>query len=648
MGELLRSLLALPIPFGAFPQLDRARGQLAAWLGDSLLDGNAPVDPREEVLILFAESRGEVLDGGNYIRLRADMFRPNGRWDGHYEGILATAGRADPEALMRQPAHPEGPIDQPGEVESIPLGGNAKVKYVFGNQSSFTGIGPTIMSLVPLLNGSAVLIIAGMGRLTDGTGRYEGARGMKADIGSALLPEGADLNQTGATFHARLVHTFRLVAKRNVGLPPASGVVKTGGMHRGDSGKTQGEQPGTPVLPEFPTGVNPETYCVEPVEHQLKRAAYFTIFNVGNPQQPNIPLLSSSGEMVGVEVNEDLHRFEIAVAEPSTEGGLQVTNRLGEAIGSVHIRWLIAPEDFAAAPGHEPPPTPLDPSRSQRFITLDGRLRLRDRQGSGIDGFGSGRTFPIPASGKPQLRIAAVIDTLEGHGRLRGLKGILTINGTIQPPDGLALSLVGRFVDPRGVLLSRKQVAPLRVAPGGDAESLFLSFLGEPNRDQTWRGNASPAGSPQELLRLVDVGFEAGKDDDLRSRTTVGRVVGSVSGTLLFNPLAGDPASPIPLQTQNGLFTFWDRQQRTIGTVTANVVEGRAFRTEYLGTPVGAFRFGGFGPFIEGTGQFAGVEGMLSVNGAVSVYPRTVSNLYTLRISDPQGRFRATCQTAWA
>jgi hypothetical protein len=57
---------------------------------------------------------------------------------------------------------------------------------------------------------------------------------------------------------------------------------------------------------------------------------------------------------------------------------------------------------------------------------------------------------------------------------------------------------------------------------------------------------------------------------------------------------------------------------------------------------------GGFGPLLEGTGQFSGAMGMLSMNAAISVFPRTLSNLYVLRIIDPDGKFHAVCRRTWS
>jgi len=55
----------------------------------------------------------------------------------------------------------------------------------------------------------------------------------------------------------------------------------------------------------------------------------------------------------------------------------------------------------------------------------------------------------------------------------------------------------------------------------------------------------------------------------------------------------------------------------------------------------------GFGVFGRGGGQFSGVTGMMSLNAVVSVFPRTLTNFYLLRINDPEGRFRSTVANAW-
>lgn len=311
---------------------------------------------------------------------------------------------------------------------------------------------------------------------------------------------------------------------------------------------------------------------------------------------------------------------------------------------------MVAPDAFEAAPGLEPPPTELNPSVSQHFVMLDGHMTFKDRQGSGFRAFGTGRTLPVLLPGGPQLRIGAVIDILEGLGQLQGLVGTVVVNGYITPPNGLALNFIVRLPDPSGKLRAHSVIPPLQAISNSDPDTVFLTFLGEPDPNRTTTLNLGPGGqvlgsNVYERLRLVHINFALENEKGIRARITEGPIVATLSGTLIFNPM--DPRPVIPIQTLNGLFTFFDNHGCPSGTLLANVIEGRAFRTVLPGAPMPVFRFGGFGPFLGGTGPFCGAVGMMSLNAIVSVFPRTLSNLYVLRVSDTDRRFRTACRNAW-
>jgi hypothetical protein len=408
-----------------------------------------------------------------------------------------------------------------------------------------------------------------------------------------------------------------------------------------------------PLPPTFPPGVNPEQYQLGAVSRMLKSAAYLPIFSVSDPARPNIPIPSPyrPDRLIGVEVREDLHRFE-ADADPPAGGVIRTRKQVGEPVASVGIRWMVAPDDFEAAPGRTPPPTELDPTRSQRFVMLDGRMSFKDRAGSGFRAFGTGRTFPALVGGRPQLRIGAVITILEGFGGFQGLPGTVSVNGYIQPPTGLALNFILRVMDPDGRLRAASGLRPLRAIPDPDPDTAFLVLLGEPDPGRPTTLQPQPDGrvraSVHERLRLVGLGFDLHGPQGVRSRARERLVVGTLSGVLHFNP--NDPNPVTPIQTTDGLFTFCDRNRPdvVVGTLAANVIEGRGFRTPLAGAPMPVFRFGGFGPFLGGTGPFRDAVGMMSLNAAISVFPRTLSNLYVLRVADPDRRFRPAERRAWS
>lgn len=398
-----------------------------------------------------------------------------------------------------------------------------------------------------------------------------------------------------------------------------------------------------PSIPGFPPGVDPESYRREEVQRLLEQAAYLSIFSVPDASSPNVPVRLLPGldiTTIAVRVHETLHRFSIDVE--SAGAGLTARNRIGEPMASVEIRWTPMPDDFEAAPGRVPPPTLLNPFRSQRFCMLDGHLQFADAAASSLTAFGTGRTFPAESGGRPRLDIGAVIDVLSGQGKLAGLCGTICVNGTIEPPDGLALNLMLRFIDPRGVLAA--PAAPVGGPPAtAAAESVFLAFLGEVDPRQPVVLRRAPDGSVlgsqvHELLRRVSLDSSLDAATGLCGSLVPGPVVGRVDATLHFDPLTALEVSPI--RTTDGVFTFFDEGGAELGSLRSDMVEGRAFKTPLAGAPAPIFRFGGFGPILGGCGLFAGASGMMSMNSAVSVFPRTLSNLYVLRLADPEGRLR--------
>jgi hypothetical protein len=320
------------------------------------------------------------------------------------------------------------------------------------------------------------------------------------------------------------------------------------------------------------------------------------------------------------------------------------TNRVGQPVADISIDWRVIPDDFIANPDVLPPPTELDPSRSQRFAMYNGHFEWKDRQGSSFRGFGAGRTFPTMVGGQSQLRIGAVVEILEGFGKLKGAQGNGVVNGFITPPNNLALNIMLRVIDPSRKFATDARPTTLRSVPFPDPTATFLAFLGEPDPAHPITLNMTPDGQVtgaivHEMLRLVHTDFDVATSHGMRTKTSEGRIAGSLSFNLKFD--SRDPQVPTPFQTTDAVFTFFDGEERTIGTLSANIAEGRGFFTELAGVPPPVVRVVGFGPFLNGSGQFSGIQGMLSINGIISISARTPSIVYVLRISDPDGRFRS-------
>ena len=393
------------------------------------------------------------------------------------------------------------------------------------------------------------------------------------------------------------------------------------------------------------------------------RSAYFSLFSVPDPQDPDVPIEAElpfpfsllqripnfPQLLTAVEVNERPLRFSTTLGESACQ--LLATNTVGDPIASVHIRWTPIPWDYPANPDANPPPTILNPLVSQRFTMLDGEFRFDDHKGAdgkgtGIHGFGSGRTFPRFPNGLA-LRIGAVIDMLQGFGEFKGREGLAVVNGIISPPNDLDLNIMMRIRDPSGGLISSRPLPPLNPRPFPDPDASFLVFEAEPDPARPSRLLRGPGGQVEgielhELLRPLDLDFAVVPNSGLKSSVEQGELVGRASRVLHF-PVGqrldgqggtGATLSPIPVWTQHGEFSF-EAGGRRFGTVRADLVEGRGFNSQ-----TGSYRVGGFGPVLGGTGQFEGADGLLSMNAMLSLDPLTFSNLYVFRFRDKAGRYR--------
>jgi|GEM_PF-1034005 len=408
--------------------------------------------------------------------------------------------------------------------------------------------------------------------------------------------------------------------------------------------------------PSVPSGQDPLTYGHDKVEAAL-RAAYFSLFSVPDPNSQDVPIPAElpfglgwiqtlleaipgvTPLLAGVEVNEAPLRLKTATELAACQ--LLGNQQVGQSVATVHIDWTPIPWSYRANPDTRPPQTILNPFASQRFEMLNGEFRFQDRDHSGFHGFGSGRTFPNFPRGL-SLKIGAVINILEGFGDFAGHHGTIVVNGEITPPEGLNLNLMVRVVDPDGSLSTQKPLPPFSKRPFPDPSATFMMFSGESDPDQPAELLADESGGWRleltERLRLVelDFGVPGGK---LVSRATTGPVVGRVSSEYIFTP--GGRNAPLSVRTAHTELTFGDdRIGSQIGTLRADLVEGRGFPTPVRDLSSPLLRVGGFGPIQGGSGEFRDAQGMLSVNGAMSLFPRLSSHLYVFRFVDPDGRLR--------
>src|SRR5262249_44299331 len=216
-----------------------------------------------------------------------------------------------------------------------------------------------------------------------------------------------------------------------------------------------------------------------------------------------------------------------------------------------------------------------------------------------------------------------------------------------------ALQVLIRLEDPVGTFLTTSSIPTLEPMPAFESDSTFFMFYASVDTHHPTRWHKSPAGQilgldVTEALRLVFLDFGEGSRG-VQSKWTLGPIVGVATSTVLFDlqdPASGTPEWPIPYQTVEGVFTFYDQQGRVIGTFAGDTVEGREFRKPIPTLSIPTLVFGGLGPIRNRTGVFSGVEGSLTLAAGGSIGPHVLSDLYVLRFDDPGGKFRSKVSNA--
>jgi hypothetical protein len=414
-----------------------------------------------------------------------------------------------------------------------------------------------------------------------------------------------------------------------------------------------------------PTGVslpdvNALTYPFELVQRSLDQAAYFHLFAVADdhcaasatltPDAPDDWFGLNGG--YGLEVSSRLHRFDVVVDPPETARSFRVVERLREPIGQLRSRWFFGTEQTQWSPGQLPPMRLFDPWQSERFVELETTIELgRSR----FHGYGIGRTYPSMAGGRPQLLANAIGNIVKGSGQFQGVAGTFVLLGSVTEQLGFQGNVTCRIVDPDGRFRASE---PLRssykpdphweAAVLGRDAATYIVMRGV-KHDPSVRTEYGPSPgrglvslvTPAEMKAVHYTGGELG-ERGLRTYMEVGDVIAHLKATVTLDILAppGTPDRPNGFQTTDE-YTFVDRSGRTIGTITAAIETGASFDLKFpqaAGQP--AMRYGGMGTIREGTGIFQGVNGSYMVNSAIGIAPHVLSLLDTIRIVDPEGRYR--------
>jgi hypothetical protein len=401
--------------------------------------------------------------------------------------------------------------------------------------------------------------------------------------------------------------------------------------------------------------VNAETYPFERVQQLLDETVSLSLAAVPDDTYRREATLTPGHEDdwfginggYGIDFESSLHRFDAVPTLDPYAGRLAVSQPAGEAVGRLHCRCLFAPSSAPWDPGEHPAPTIYDPWRSQRFVTLACDFTFG---GERVDAYATGRTYPVVSDGEPFVLMGAVGNFMRGTGAFDGLEGTFVLTGRLTGLLGFLGSVTCRIVDPEGRIRTDREMPAIAGVHDPFPDQTFIVLRGV-KRDRTVRTTYGPPPGPN-LVSLITpsqmrtvlteplVRDRAG----LRVGLTVGPVVGSMEADVSFDIAAppGTAERPVPFTTKE-LYTFGGDDGRSCGTITAEVTDGISFGLQFPSAPRQAgVRFAGFGRITGGTGQFEGVQGMLTVNSTIGIAPHTLSLLHVLQVVDRDGIHRST------
>jgi hypothetical protein len=382
----------------------------------------------------------------------------------------------------------------------------------------------------------------------------------------------------------------------------------------------------------------------EMVQHCVDQAAYFNVFSRPDPADSDATIRKTN-DVIGIRINEAVHRFEVTTHRPSATRSLRAANVVGERIGRFSHRWMLAPNDFVGVPDRVPPPTPLDPARPQRFVMLDGKCIFGDGA-DGFRGFGTGQTIPTTVNGHPQLLATAIGTIVEGFGNFQGHEqGTYVYCGTLVPERGFTGNMMLRVMDPQKTLGTERSLPTIQQAPDPEAGITYVILRGEAVPSDPVTPNIGPDGKAiglvvQQGLKLQYVDSATRGHGRIRATDRRGQLIGRITAYVAFDPASagGTALDPVAF-TAYDEFVFFGPGGEIIGSFTADSSEGRVFNMSLLGQP--AIRFGGVGSIRSGAGPFEGIEGLMTDNSVVVFAPHVSASIYVLRIDDRGRRFRA-------
>jgi hypothetical protein len=189
--------------------------------------GGAPAEalvPPEEVIVIYTIGVGTISHNPSsnktYLTAKGTIYRlddsQDGEWEGTHEIVVPLTD------LWNTPPAPPPPFNLPvPPVPEPPAQAYTKGTWNFRDDSSITAVGQAILHAATLQNEAINLFVAANEVISNGSGRYEGAHGLKTSAISLYLPPGTTV-QAATNVSLKSLEVFRVTRKEFIGTPPST------------------------------------------------------------------------------------------------------------------------------------------------------------------------------------------------------------------------------------------------------------------------------------------------------------------------------------------------------------------------------------------------------------------------------------------
>jgi hypothetical protein len=177
----------------------------------------------EELVVCYSEGEGRFSSDKQYFSVRAKIYKMDGTLDGSWSGehqILVPLS-----SVWQTLPQPVPPFNIPiGPVPDPQPQAYTKAIWKFGDGSSLTVVGQAQLHAAKFQNHETAFWISANQLISNGTGRYCGAQGLKICGLTALVPAGQQLEDVSTPLKIKSIDVFRIALKSVIGqIPQAPG-----------------------------------------------------------------------------------------------------------------------------------------------------------------------------------------------------------------------------------------------------------------------------------------------------------------------------------------------------------------------------------------------------------------------------------------